>query len=238
MKKILTLLTLTFAFALNAQINGETLLQNAIKYHDPNGNWQQFNSSFTIEMQMPKTTKRTSVITLNNAAQFFKVKATKDSVTTTYTINKGKCQIQRNAKLLDSASAAKHKLSCNRAKLYKNYYTYLYGLPMKLNDAGTIIHKKVETKTLKGKSYLVLKVSYDKAVGNDIWFFYFSPKTYALKAYQFFKTDENGKLKPKTGEYILLSEEATINGIKIPKVRQWYYNKDDAYLATDTMVMG
>ena len=61
-------------------------------------------------------------------------------------------------------------------------------------------------------------------------------KTYAMEIYQFFKTDDNGKEKPDTGEYILLSEEALVNGIKMPKVRAWYYNKDDKYLGTDTLI--
>ena len=35
--------------------------------------------------------------------------------------------------------------------MYQNYYTYLYGLPMKLKDAGTIIHEKVALKKFKGE---------------------------------------------------------------------------------------
>ena len=57
-----------------------------------------------------------------------------------------------------------------------------------------------------------------------------------MEIYQFFKTDENGKEKPDSGEYILLTEEAIVNGIKMPKIRAWYYNKDDKYLGTDTVV--
>jgi len=34
----------------------------------------------------------------------------------------------------------------------------------------------------------------------------------------------------------LLTEEAIVNGIKMPKIRAWYYNKDDKYLGTDTVV--
>jgi hypothetical protein len=119
--------------------------------------------------------------------------------------------------------------------MYKDYYTYLYGLPMKLRDKGTNISETVERKTFKGKAYLVLKVTYDEAVGNDIWYFYFHPETFAMEIYQFFKTDETGNLEPDSGEYIMLSEIETINQIKIPKVRAWYYNKDDAYLATDIL---
>ena len=56
-----------------------------------------------------------------------------------------------------------------------------------------------------------------------------------MEIYQFFKTDEQGNLNPDSGEFIMLSETETINQIKLPKVRAWYYNKDDAYLATDTL---
>ena len=44
------------------------------------------------------------------------------------------------------------------------------------------------------------------------------------------------KDKPTSGEYILLTEQETINGIKIPKNRAWYYNKDDSYLGTDVLM--
>ncbi len=111
-----------------------------------------------------------------------------------------------------------------------NYYTYLYGLPMKLKDEGTNIDPKIEKKSFKGKEYLVLKVTYEETVGSDIWFFYFDPKTYAMEVYQFFKKD-----KPDSGEYILLTGMETINDIKMPKTRAWYYNKDDKYLGTDIL---
>ena len=48
--------------------------------------------------------------------------------------------------------------------------------------------------------------------------------------YQFFHDESKND-----GEYILLSEMITVNGIKIPKVRAWYYNEGDKYLATDNL---
>jgi len=118
--------------------------------------------------------------------------------------------------------------------LYKNYYTYLYGLPMKLKDPGTIISKTVVTQNFKGKEYLMLRATYNKEVGSDVWQFYFDPTTYAMEIYQFFKADPGGDGK-NTGEYILLKDIKTINGIKFPKERAWYYNKDDGYLGTDIL---
>lgn len=233
--KLTILFVLGLTFALHAQLTGKQLLENAIAYHDPNGNWENFKGIFNVEMSSPNASKRKSRITINLPKAYFEVVAKRDSVTTTYVVNNAKCQMQYNGKILDSTEAKEKKMSCDRATLYKNYYTYLYGLPMKLEDLGTVLNTKVEQKTFKGKSYLVLRVTYDKTVGKDVWYFYFNPKTYAMEVYQFFKTDKNGKELPTTGEYILLSEEEHINGIKMPKKRAWYYNKDDAYLGTDVL---
>ena len=236
MKSILILLILSVPLTCTTQtLTARELLDKAINYHDPSANWKTFNHKLTVIMTSPKESKRTSQIYINLPADYFSVEASKDSVVTTYTLDKGKCEMKYNNKVVDSIIAQEKKMNCERATLYKNYYSYLYGLPMKLNDYGTNLNEKVEKRSFKGKDYLVLKVTYDHSVGNDVWYFYFNPKTYAMEIYQFFKTDENGEEKPDTGEYILLSEEAILNSIKMPKVRAWYYNKDKTYLGTDTL---
>ncbi|WP_282043898.1 DUF6503 family protein [Winogradskyella flava] len=237
MKFSLFFLTILSSIAcLGQNLTAKQIVDKSISYHDPNQEWGSFDSSFTVEMTTPNASKRTSVIEINLPTEYFSVKATRDSITTTYTIDKGKCIMAYNGKVLDRVSAKEKKMSCDRANLYKNYYTYLYGLPMKLNDPGTNLSETIEKKTFKGKEYLALKVTYDEAVGSDVWYFYFDPTTYAMEVYQFFKTDDNGKENPDTGEYILLNEEASVNSIKMPKVRAWYYNKDNKYLGTDTLV--
>jgi len=237
MKSLFTFIIVCSSLSLFSQdMSSQQLLENAINYHDADRKWQSFNDEFTVVMTTPNSPKRTSNITINLPAEYFSVTAKRDTVNTMYTIDKGKCTMAYNGKILDSTAAKEKKMTCDRATLYKNYYSYLYGLPMKLNDPGTNLNEKVEKKTFKGKTYLVLKAIYDEAVGSDVWYFYFNPKTYAMEIYQFFKTDDNGKEKPDTGEYILLSEESVVNGIKMPKVRAWYYNKDDKYLGTDTLV--
>jgi len=223
-------------YASGQTISGKELLDKAIAYHDPNNNWQSFRDTLNVTMQMPNKPDRISKIIINLPEELFYVKATNDTITTEYILNKKECSFTFNGqKEISEAAIKENKLSCERANLYKNYYTYLYGLPMKLKDEGTIIDEKIERKTFKGIEYLVLKVTYDQAVGNDIWYFYFNPETYAMEIYQFFKTDEKGKIKKDSGEYILLTEEATISNIKMPKNRAWFYNKDDGYLGTDSL---
>lgn len=236
MKSALLLLFLSFYLTCMSQnMTSIQLLKNAINYHDQSGNWKTFNNEFTVIMTTPDASKRTSHITINLPAKYFSVTATKDTVTTSFTLDNNKCELTYNGKILDSAAAKEKNMTCDRAQLYKNYYSYLYGLPMKLNDPGTNISEKIEKRFFKGKEYLILKATYDEAVGSDVWYFYFDPQTYAMEIYQFFKTDDSGKEKPDTGEYILLSQETVVHGVKMPKVRAWYYNKDDRYLGTDTL---
>ncbi|MCB0398282.1 MAG: hypothetical protein KDD26_01425 [Winogradskyella sp.] len=237
MKFIFTIIILSTSLHCIAQnISSEELLNHAISHHDPKGNWKAFKAQFIVEMTTPNASKRISNIRIDLPKEHFSVKATRDTTTTVYTISKEKCYMVLNGKDIDSVTAKANNMSCERAELYKNYYTYLYGLPMKLKDSGTNLDKTVEKKSFKGKDYWVLKVTYDETVGSDVWYFYFNPETYAMEVYQFYKTDENGNIKPESGEYILLSEEMIVNGIKMPKVRAWYYNKDDKYLGTDTLV--
>ena len=229
-------LALTYCITFSQNLTGPQILEKAIAYHDPDNNWNTFNGKLLVTMETPNSPNRDSEIAINLPENYFYVKAVRDTISTEYTLDKGNCSIKFNNKSdFDEATAKTHQLSCERANMYKNYYTYLYGLPMKLKDEGTIIHNLVEKKAFKGKEYLVLKATYEDSVGSDIWYFYFNPKTFAMEIYQFFRKEENGEQKDESGEYILLTEEETINGIKMPKNRAWYYNKDDKYLGTDIL---
>ncbi len=206
------------------------LLNKSIQYHDPNGNWNTFNGAFKIDMTMDNGSQRRSELIINFPKDYFYLKTIQDTITTEYSVFKNKNSIVFcGQKDMDSITLKKYKLNPERATLYKNYYTYLYGLPMKLKDKGTILNN-VQLKKFHGKDYMVLQVTYDETVGKETWYFYFNPTSYALEVYQFFKDESKND-----GEYILLSEEKLVNGIKMPKIRQWYYNKTNQYLATDTL---
>jgi len=232
MKKIITFLLLfTSIVSFSQELTGNQLLEKAIQFHDPNSNWQTFNGEFFVTMETPKNADRESRIKINLPEEYFLVKAKRDTITTEYAIHKGDCFMALNGdENTSEALKKKYNLNCERANLFKNYYTYLYGLPMKLKDEGTIINQNVERKTFEGKEYLVLKVTYNESVGKDTWYFYFDPKNYAMEVYQFFKDESKND-----GEYILLTDLEIINGIKMPKNRAWYYNKGDGYLGTDIL---
>ena len=226
---------LLLSFINQAQdLTGEELLNRAIAFHDPNDNWKSFNGEMLIEMESPNNGTRSTTIQIDLPSNYFKSTVKKNNHTVESELDKEECTLKLDGSTTFSAKVKDSlKISCDRANMMKNYYTYLYGLPMKLKDPGTIIDPKVQKKTFKGKEYLVLKAGYEKEVGSDTWYFYFDPKTYAMEVYQFFHDESKND-----GEYILLSEMITVNNIKIPKVRAWYYNKEDVYLATDKLVEG
>ena len=229
---ILSLTFLSFySVILSQNLSGLQLLDKAIKYHDPNGNWATFIGELNVTMETPNNPNRDTEIKINLPDEYFYSKAIRDTITTEFILDKDSCVIVFNGKTDFSEEEIKtHKLTCERANMYKNYYTYLYGLPMKLKDEGTIVHDNIEQKTFKGKDYLVLKVTYEEAVGGDTWYFYFNPKTFAMEIYQFYHDETKND-----GEYILLTEEESVGGIKMPKNRAWYTNKEDKLLGTDIL---
>ena len=226
----LSIILLSFN-SFSQELSGNELLEKAISYHDPNGNWDTFNGTFNVTMETPDKPNRVTELKINLPEEYFYSKATRDNTTTEFILEKDNCKILYNGSADFSEEVAKEKrLTCEEATMYKNYYTYLYGLPMKLKDPGTLIEEKVVRKNFHGKEYLVLKATYEESIGKDIWYFYLNQNTYAMEVYQFFHEEAKND-----GEYILLTDEVTINDIKMPKNRAWYTNKEDKLLGTDIL---
>ncbi len=219
------------SLCVSQSITGAELLDRAINYHDPNGNWPTFQGDLRVTMNTPGKSDRVTDFNINLPAESFEITSVRDSITIYQMINSEGCQYTLNSETdISDEDKKTHRLNCDRTQMWRDYYTYLYGLPMKLKDPGTIIDPVVSEREFKGKTYKVLKVNYDQAVGVDTWYFYFDPITYKMEVYQFFKVEENND-----GEYILLTGEETISGVKMPKTRAWYYNKADKYLGTDVL---
>lgn len=229
---VLLLLGILFNFPINAQsLSAEEVLQKAIDFHDPNGNWENLNTTFKVVMETPERPERTSIIGVDFPKQKFTLDVEQAENSYAYKINGDSCEIALNGSQdFSEEEAEEFRLNCERGNFMKDYYTYLYGLPMKLNDPGTHLDPKVYHKTFKGKKYVVLKVTYDAEVGTDTWYFYFDPTTNAMGVYQFYHDESKND-----GEYILLNGLEEISGIKMPKTRAWYLNKDDKYLGTDNL---
>lgn len=213
------------------EITSVALLAKSIEYHDPNSAWESFRGTLFITTSTPNNSNRTSEVTLDFPSDYFKLVVKRDTITTTEIFNKGKCSFSVNGRTsIPKEDAQSNGTNCDPLLLMKNYYTYLYGLPMKLRDKGTILDPVVRKKTIQGKEYLVLKATYEEGVGKETWYFYFDPISYAMEVYQFYNEESKND-----GEYVMLDSLVTVNGMKIPKKRSWFTNKEKRLLGTDLL---
>lgn len=215
------------------EISGTELLNRAIAFHNPSGAWKTAKIDMIIDMQTPGDPARRSQMTINNRDGSFYMKMLNRGNLYEYWVdNRDSARFQFNFMApADSIQADTLNLTQERAVRWRNYYTYLYGLPMKLKDPGTQIDPTVQRTQFMSQEVLALKVTYDETVGKDIWYFYFHPETYEMVGYRFYHDEA-----ANDGEYIVLEGMEIQNGLRIPKNRTWYTNADNRLLGTDYLI--
>ncbi len=230
--KFIVFFLLGCVISMAQSLTGTDLLNLAIEYHDPKGQWSEFSGILEISMERPEKPTRKSVVTVDLPNAYYNIYTKSADNETTFELTGDDCEITWNGKTeFTMEEVKKNRLTCERAEFMRNYYIYLYGLPMKLKDSGTNIHDEVQVKVFKGKQYNVLKVTYDEAVGKDLWYFYFDQETNAMEVYQFYHDETKND-----GEYILLKGELKYGKMKIPMDRTWYTNHDEKLLGTDKLL--
>jgi len=101
---------------------------------------------------------------------------------------------------------------------------------MKLRDAGTRLEGEPFETDFQGRTVLAQRVTYDAEVGSDTWHFYFDPESARLVGCRF-----NHDEASNDGEYMVFEGEIESQGMRLPRVRSWYVNRDDKFLGTDTL---
>jgi len=236
MKQILFFILFTFfSISIFSQsMSGKELLEKSIQYHDPKGNWEKGKLTLELKQDTPNRPLRLQTVKINNAkGTFWQKDKIEESIVIRHFKNDTCTHELNGKKTFTEEEIKKHRLDCKWTKFWRNYQSYLYGLPMKLKDQGTIVHDKIERTTFQEKDCWKLKVTYDAEVGSDTWYFYFHPETYALIGYRFYKDESKND-----GEFITLEDEVEICGIKFPRDRKWYFNIDGNYLGTDYILSG
>lgn len=231
LKMYLFLLLCLSTFALQAQsITPQTLLERSIRYHDPKGQWGKTALNLQLTETRPGGPDRTTDIVINLKKGIFTLDQLRDGNQLFYEVKNDDCTFRLNGSSnISDADKEKFRLNCDRAKSMRNYYTYLWGLPMKLQDEGTqLLEAKMDR--FMDKDAYSLKVTYTPEVGADVWYFYFDPTNYALIGYRFYHDESKND-----GEYITLAGEETVKGLRLPKERKWYTHQGDKFLGTDIL---
>ncbi len=192
-------------------VTGRDYILKSIQYHDPKGSWTTLKAKFVIQDSLPA----------GRNSRFYEFSLDNSQSKLVYKIE-GLQYIVWN----DSVQVFEGEIEKERALRMRNYFAYLWGLPMKLMDSGTDIEDLVKTEILDGVSYHVVRVPYEK----DIWYFYLEPDTYRLAAYKFYQDEPKQK-----GEIIFLEDELEFKGMKIPANRSWYRTEVSEFLGTDQL---
>ena len=212
-------------------MSAEELLDKSIQYHDPNGKWGTQMLPLKLTETRPNGADRNTLIHIDLLNEQFIIEQMRDGHQIIQNVTKGNCSYQLDGRAkISEEEKKKHRLNCQRSTTIRDYYTYLWGLPMKLKDPGTIISPDVKSTFFQGKSCYAIRIHYSEEVGKDIWYFYFDPINYELIGYRFYHDE-----RKNDGEYITLEGIEKINGLHLPKKRNWYVNKDDQYLGSDIL---
>lgn len=208
-----------------------SLLKSSIRYHDPDGVLVKHGVELHLTETRPGGSDRLTRVQMKPTAEEFSMKRTSDG--TEITMRQSGKELEF---LLDGSveyspeDEAKHRLNKERLITMKDYYQYLWYLPSKLLDRGTIIDPVIQRVNYFGTSSWQMKVTYDEKVGKDTWYFYFHPDNHALIGYRFYHDEA-----ANDGEYILLEDEIVVKKVRIPKMRKWYTHKEGKYLGADIL---
>lgn len=215
-----------------APLSAENILARSIAYHDPEGKWPTGALSLSLYESRPGGDYRLSDILIDNGNGIFELNRKQGKDVTWRRSGPDSCQVLINGEEKMFVEAMDiHVLRCKDNERYRNYYTYLWGLPMKLRDPGTVVHPTAWLKDFYGRSLYEVKVTYLEEVGRDSWYFYFDPESFALAGYRFYHDEKAGD-----GEYILLEGEKNVNGFIIPSKRDWYTHQGRLFLGSDEVI--
>lgn len=209
------------------------LLAQSIAYHDPDGRWAMGAWRLTVQETRPEAPQdsRTTVLEIDNGRGTFAWRTRRDGADLAGELAGDRCALTLNGSTeISDADRDKHRLTCDRLRTLRNYYTYLWGLPMKLRDPGTRLDPEIRDEVFQETPVRALRVTYEAGVGKDTWFFYFDRERPVLAGYRFHHDEAK-----QDGEFIVLDGEVSGGGLRLPARRAWYVNQDGKHLGTDTL---
>lgn len=229
---LLTFSILLLSCAKEPKIDGQKLLDQSISFHDPESNWDK--AVFDIHIQEPRISNpfRYSIVKLDNNLNTFELSRNRDQYISTHIID----QNGRSTVLLDGVTVTdstlikKYRLDSSRNIRYKDFYKLIYGLPMSLSKSVSMIKQTTEQLFNEKESFKV-EVELEQAIISKHWNLFISKKDHQLLGIEIFFLGE-----PEKGERLYFEGIATINKMKLPRVRHWHTYNNDSYSGSDIII--
>jgi hypothetical protein len=216
MNKLLRFSLFAFPFVLlscsQQQRNPEqSILEKSIAFHDPSNQWETFRDSFKLTSNSKWSEWKDEHLQImidvpHNTVKYHNIE------------KKVKCLFEQ-----DSSFALIDSCDCSPYNSWtKDFYTYIWGLPMKLKDPKTTITQLPNKIMFFEDSCYVLQTEYS----NEQWEYYISDEDYYLAGFRFEKKDGSG------GEIVRNVGIENWNGINTPLKRVWF-ELNESLVGTD-----
>ena len=221
-------------------LDAETVLAATIAYHDPQDAWSTRELEIVTRVELADRLaqergyrQRTDRMVVDNAIGAFRLISENDQRTFEIYGHGDVLKARLNGSdQIDDAARAQHRLTPAGMIRWRNYFTYMLGLPMKLRDPGTQLDPQVRRVQFDGREALALRVTYSPEVGRDVWLFYVDPRSHALMGCRFYHDESVGD-----GEFLTFDGEVSgPQGLRLPKRRRWHMNRDGEHIADDVVV--
>ncbi len=187
----------------------QSVIDKSIAYHDPKGRWWASTNTVALDQPRPDGTTTRTEFTLHPGYDF-DLTGSAGEETLSATIRSDECTIKKS-----EGSEHYAAWDCERLKLMRDYYSYLFNAPMNLLDDKGTIEPVVRSRTFMQKTVHSVRVEYGGE--SPVWYYFFDPETFALVGCSFSK----GGLE-QDGEYLDYQGEIEGDGVRLPKTRIWW----------------
>ncbi len=144
---------------------GKDLLKKVIAYHDPKGIWLKLKARLYLNSTNSEGKSTNFELELDNKTGYFCHISHKDGkIIVKGFLNGKEFFLVDNKKHFTEDDIKRYKLNSESVKGLRNFYGYLYGLPMKLTDPGVNVDETVNNEEVNGKTYPTIRVSYDPEI--------------------------------------------------------------------------
>lgn len=226
--------TILFSCQVNEKKNlsdGQFVLEQSIKYHDPNGEWPTAKLKMRLAEPRPQTPHRFSIVDLDNNTGAFRMDRNREDKVSSHLVSAG----GENSALLDGEVVTdpevirQYMLLPERSPGYRNYYQFMYGIPMILQPHFATM-KEVSYQVFDDQEVISLDFELKEAMISKEWRLYFSQEDYRLLGIETLNEGD------EPGEYLIFNGEARTGNMKFARFRHWYSKATDQYLGSDILV--
>lgn len=186
--------------ACNSAPSGKQILKRSIDFHDPNNRWNNLKQNISINSDFiyPDTALYSLLIGLDNPN-----KRVLYSNTT----------LGQRVDFTDTTCVAiMGGKTCEQMAWTQNFYHFILGLPMTLQNDEGMVHDLVLDTTFHDTPSFRVAIDFEK----EKWHFYFAKSDYQLTGFAFNKNFEAKAEEIRTEGLI------EIDGMKLPKIRNWW----------------